>query len=57
MLGNRHPPYLEFSDDPRVLADLDELVATFVYVQIRREKDRKSSSSGAAAASAGGGGC
>lgn len=38
---NKHPPYLEFSDDPRVLNNLDELVVTYVYLQIRQEKQRK----------------
>ena len=45
-----HPAYLELDDDSRVLNDLDELVATFVYVQIRREKDKRHRGSGAGAA-------
>ena len=49
LLGNKHPAYIELSDDPRVLNDLDEVIATFVYVQIRREKNRKKNGSGAAA--------
>merc|ERR1712130_733440 len=28
---SKPPPYLEFSDDPRVLGSLDELIATYVY--------------------------
>ena len=50
LLGNKHPAYLELDDDSRVLNDLDELVATFVYVQIRREKDKRHRGSGAGAA-------
>ncbi|KZV69263.1 hypothetical protein PENSPDRAFT_753467 [Peniophora sp. CONT] len=38
---NKHPPYLEFSDDPRVLGSLDELVVTYVYLRIRQEKQRR----------------
>ncbi|VDC06110.1 unnamed protein product [Peniophora sp. CBMAI 1063] len=47
--GKKHKPYLEFNDNPDILNDLDELVATFVYVQVRREKARRAGSSGAAA--------
>ncbi|KZV72470.1 hypothetical protein PENSPDRAFT_649745 [Peniophora sp. CONT] len=54
LLGNKHPAYLEFSDDARVLNDLDELVATFVYVQIRREKNQRSTNAGAAAGASAG---
>lgn len=38
-MGQKHKPYLEFDDSPYVQGDLDELVATFIYVHIRREKD------------------
>lgn len=54
LLGNKHPAYLEFSDDARVLNDLDELVATFVYVQIRREKNQRNTNAGAAAGASAG---
>ncbi|VDC03291.1 unnamed protein product [Peniophora sp. CBMAI 1063] len=50
----KEPAYLEFSDDPRVLNDLDEIVVAFVYLQIRREKDkRKADAYGAVADVAG----
>ncbi|VDC06091.1 unnamed protein product [Peniophora sp. CBMAI 1063] len=54
MLGSKHPAYLEISDDPRVLNDLDELVVSFIYVQIRREKDRRNNGAGAGAAAGAG---
>ncbi|KZV72469.1 hypothetical protein PENSPDRAFT_733526 [Peniophora sp. CONT] len=58
LMGKKHKPYLELTDDPDVLNDLDELVTTFVYVQIRREKDqRRNNASAAGAGAAGGGGC
>ena len=42
-MGKKHTPYLEFNDDPSILDDLDEIVAIFVYVEIRREKDIRAS--------------
>ena len=43
IMGKKHTPYLEFNDDPSILDDLDEIVAIFVYVEIRREKDIRAS--------------
>ena len=36
-----HPPYLELSDDPRVLDALDELITTFVYLRVKQEKRQR----------------
>ena len=58
--GKKHKPYLEFADDSDVLNDLDELIATFVYVKIKREKEQRkhhSSSASAAFGGLGGGSC
>ena len=55
--SQKHKPYLEFIDDPNILNDLDELVATFVYIQIRREKDDRARNSSAASGAAAGASC
>lgn len=49
LMGKKHTPYIEFIDDPNVLNDLDDLVASFVYVQIQREKGQRANSSAVAA--------
>lgn len=46
---SKHPPYLEFSDDPRVLESLDELIVAYVYLRIRQEKQRQGRHHGAMA--------
>ncbi|KZV69270.1 hypothetical protein PENSPDRAFT_753471 [Peniophora sp. CONT] len=45
----QHPPYLEFSDDPRVLSSLDELIVTYVYLRIKQEKQRRNRANHSAA--------
>ena len=40
IMGKKHTPYLEFNDDPSIW---DEIVASFVYGEIRREKDIRAS--------------
>ena len=41
--GEMRPAGLEIHDSVQVLEDLDEIVTTFIYVQLRQEKDMKSS--------------
>ncbi|KZV69271.1 hypothetical protein PENSPDRAFT_686502 [Peniophora sp. CONT] len=46
---DKHPQYLEFSDDPRVLKNLDELIVTYVYLRIRQERKQRRRRHGAMA--------
>lgn len=41
--GERTTTGLEITDSVQVLEDLDEIVTTLVYVQLRQEKDMKGS--------------
>ena len=50
--ATKHAPYLEFDDDTAISKDLDELIVTFVYVQIRREKDERTATNASAASAA-----